>query len=607
MRYDDYDDVEYTSRRRREGSAHRSERGEAETTRARRVSPGSSERPVQRRTRSVEADMLAGSTTRRTTHQSSNFEEDLYGDVPVRRTRRVRESEAEQSSAQMRSTRTSSTGTRAGAGVAAGSRMSSERSSAGSRMSGERSSVGSRMSSERSNAGSRIGSERMSSTGNRMNGERAGGHMSSAGRTSSERISGTRTSSTHASSTRTARTAGAAAGTRAASRQTTRTASTKSSKHSSAYAGGYTEKELQSAERKRQARSEKQKKAKKRRRRLAAIIVLEAILLTAALAFIWVISKYDTIQKPTWGKNNVDRNTAMADEVVEQMKEGYTDIMVFGVDATSTLDGGSGADVNILVHINNKTGEIQLVSLYRDLYLNVGGSEFRKLTDIYRRDGAEGALGAINMNLDLHIDQFLTVNWESIAKTIDLLGGVEINVPEVALWQLNGYITETVKTTGIGSTQLKKPGVQRLDGIQTVAFCRIRKINMPGYSAGDYGRTERQREVIALLLQQAKKCSLSQLNAIADGMLPEMLTNVELATILGMASNVMKYDIVDTKGFPFNQVSSDVASSIVNSRDIVTDIEALHHYLYGTDTGYEVSDYAKEIAKKLYAIPGVNR
>ena len=378
-----------------------------------------------------------------------------------------------------------------------------------------------------------------------------------------------------------------------------------SAKKRSAQYDSYSEAELKTAERKRQKRAAQQKKAKKKRRRLIAIVAVEAILLTVILAFIWVISKYDTIQKPNWGKMDILKNTEIAEEVVQEMKTGYTDIMVFGVDEGGELDGGSGADVNILVHINNATGEIQLVSFYRDLYLNTGGSTFHKLTDIYRSDGAQGALGAMNMNMDLHLEQFVTVNWATVAEVINLLGGIDIDVPEVMMSQINGYITATVQKTGIGSTQLTHSGYQHLDGIQAVAFCRIRKINVPGYSIGDYGRTERQREVIGLLMQKVKECDPNRLLDIIDLILPNTFTNIELKDILGMAANVLSYDIVDTKGFPFNQTGSDIASSIVNSLDMVTDIKDLHTYLYGDSDGYEVSSYARDIVSKLYSIPGV--
>lgn len=515
MRYDDYDDYESLSRRRRESSDRRLTRREAEVTRNR---TGSAERrSATRRSHSVEADMLADSRSTRTrsARQQIEYEEELLTPRAATRTHR-----------------TTGDSTRTAAGAAGATRAS------------------------------RAKAEEKRST----------------------RTSGTKRSA-HASHANT---------------------KAKTKRANTSYTEGYSEEELMSAERKRQKRSEKQKKAKKRRRRLIAIVALEAILLTAALAFIWVISKYDTIQKPNWGKNNVERNTAMDEQVIEEMKKGYTDIMVFGVDAGSTLDGGSGADVNILVHINNDTGEIKLVSFYRDLYLNTGGSNFRKLTDIYRRDGAEGALGAINMNMDLHVDQFVTVNWESIAETINRLGGIDVNVPDVMISQMNGYITETVKTTGIGSRQLKKGGLQHLDGIQTVAYCRIRKINVPGYSAGDYGRTERQREVIGLLLQKVKTCSLQQLSDITDVMLPNILTNVEFKDILGMLGNVFKYNIADSSGYPFNQVSAgEDVSYAVYSSNMLGDVDQLHRYLYGDDTGYEVSEHVKNVANKLYNIPGI--
>ncbi|MCI8514205.1 MAG: hypothetical protein HFI93_06195 [Lachnospiraceae bacterium] len=417
---------------------------------------------------------------------------------------------------------------------------------------------------------------------------------------------GTRSGSRSAASASRHSSAGAKGSAKSASRSAAASGTKKSpARKSTAYYDYYEEDKLAAVDKKRKSRSEKQKKAKKKRRRLIAVIALEMVLLAVVLVFIWGISKYDMIQKPNWGKSEVPRNTDIAEEVVEQMLTGYTDIMIFGVDGISTLESGAGGDVNILVHIDNATGEVKLVSFYRDLYLNTGGNSFRKLTDIYRSDGPMGAMGALNTNLDLNIEQFVTVNWATVAETINLLDGIDILVPDEMMREINGYITETVETTGIGSTQLAGGGFQHLDGVQTVAFCRIRHINVPGYSIADYGRTERQREVIGLLLQRVKESDLNTIGSIADLMLPATYTNLELADVLGMISRVLTYHIPDedgTRGYPFNQISPD--NSMVISTDTLGDIQALHEYLYGTEDGYTVSESARNIAKKLTNITG---
>lgn len=448
----------------------------------------------------------------------------------------------------------------------------------------------------RSGARSASSGTRGASSGTRStsSGARSGARgMSSGVRSASSASRGTSTSRGNASGSR--------SGGKAVSRSGSASAAKKSTgRKSTAYYDYYEEERLAAADKKRKNHSEKQKKAKKKRRRLIAVILLEMVLLAVVVVFIWGISKYDMIQKPNWGKSEVPRNTDIAEEVVEQMLTGYTDIMIFGVDGVSTLESGAGGDVNILVHIDNATGEIKLVSFYRDLYLNTGGSVFRKLTDIYRSDGPMGAMGALNTNLDLGLDQFVTVNWAAVAETINLLDGIDIFVPEEMMREINGYITETVKTTGIGSTQLAGGGFQHLDGIQTVAYCRIRHINVPGYSIGDYGRTERQREVIGLLLQRVKESDLNTIASIADMMLPATYTNVELADILAMIPRALSYHIAEeggTTGYPFNQISPD--NSMVISTDTVGDIQALHEFLYGTEDGYTVSESARSIARKL--------
>ncbi len=354
-------------------------------------------------------------------------------------------------------------------------------------------------------------------------------------------------------------------------------------------------------------RAEKLKKQKKKRRNMVIILAIEAVVLAVAVFAVVVVSKYNLIQKPSWGKISILHNEEIDQQVLEQMEEGYTDIMLFGTDAritegnTGNLESGSGADVNILVHINNATGEIRMVSFYRDLYLNYDGG-YHKLTDIYRSYGAAGALNAINRNFDLNVKMFATSSWAGAAWIIHSIGGTEVDVTPNLLGYLNSYITETVNETGIGSQHLTSSGYQHLDGVQTVAYCRIRHINVDGYDYGDFGRTERQREVITQLFSKVKQLDLGQINALIDIALPQVYTNVTLTDVLGLAANINRYSMADSIGFPYDKAAPTILNSkgqnvdAVLAIDLASNVLRLHQDLYGTDDGYQISDTVQNIA-----------
>ena len=394
--------------------------------------------------------------------------------------------------------------------------------------------------------------------------------------------------------------AAASTGTRSATRSagsgsvrtTTRSAGT--STGSKTRAGSSNAAELR---RKKQAAA--RQNSRKRKGRLAIWLIIEALILAAAVAAIFLLDKYNKVQTPSWGKLSISHNEEIEEQIIQRMAEGYEDIMIFGVDARESwgqysLEYGTGADVVILAHIDKDTGEVRLVSFFRDMALRDDYGSYRKLTDIYRADGPLGALNAINRTLDLNVTKFATANWAGAATGIEMLGGVEIDVPEEMIPELNGYLTETVEETGIGSYQVYSPGLQHLNGVQTVAWCRIRHVTLEGYDYGDFGRAERQREVLGLLLDKAKKMSLGELNGIADYLLTQVLTNLEILDIVDLASRMGKYYMTDSLGFPFEKGSPD--GEFVMAYDLEDNVLRLHQELYGYDDGYQVSNTVRSIS-----------
>lgn len=94
------------------------------------------------------------------------------------------------------------------------------------------------------------------------------------------------------------------------------------------------------------------------------------------------------------------------------------------------------------------------------------------------------------------IDDYAAFNWKAVAEAINVLGGIDLEITPAEFKYINGFITETVNSTGIGSTQLKQAGANHLDGVQAVAYSRLRLMDT------DFQRTERQRKVIALALEK---------------------------------------------------------------------------------------------------------
>ena len=164
-----------------------------------------------------------------------------------------------------------------------------------------------------------------------------------------------------------------------------------------------------------------------------------------------------------------------------------------------------------------------MVSVYRDTLLDLSEGTYQKCNAAYSYGGPVMAINMLNMNLDLDIEDYVTVDFGAIADAIDLLGGVEIDVKEEEIQYINKYINETARSAGKEAHRVEKSGLQLLDGSQATTYARIRST-----AGGDFTRTERQRLVIEKMFDKALKADLGTINAIIDKVFPQVSTSFTL-------------------------------------------------------------------------------
>ena len=340
--------------------------------------------------------------------------------------------------------------------------------------------------------------------------------------------------------------------------------------------------------------SSRRKAAKKKKRFI--IFGIEILLLVVLVAGFYVVRQLDRIQKPIVDPEQVQVNEDMPEETVKTMS-GYTNIALFGLDTRTPgqLGKGNRSDTIIIASINNDTKEVRLVSVFRDTYLDLANGKYNKCNGAYSAGGPEQAMTMLNKNLDLDIKYYMSVDFAALTETVDLLGGIMIDVDEEELLHLNNYTVETSKVTGVETQKLVQPGLQLLDGVQATSYCRIR------YTAGDdFKRTERQREVIMELGNTAKKADITEINEIINAVFSKIATNYTNEEILQMAPEMLGYDIVDTQGFPFDRTPGTVSGkgSCVIPVNLAENVRQLHEYLFG-NYSYTPSDEVQAISDKI--------
>ena len=283
-------------------------------------------------------------------------------------------------------------------------------------------------------------------------------------------------------------------------------------------------------------------------------------------------------------------NENLTKEETMKLRDHWT-IAGFGLDSRDPENLKNGnSDVMILFDMNGKTGAIKMVSIYRDTCMNIGNGKYRKANAAYATGGPKQAVQMLNENLDMEIDDYVAVTWKSVADAINILGGVDLEVTKSEFRYINAFITETVKSTGIGSYQLKAPGMQHLDGVQAVAYCRLRLMD------SDFKRTERQQKVLELVLEKAKHADFATLNNIIETVFPQTASSIDTDDLLAAAKNIMKLHIAGTQGFPTEYSCKTVGGGdYVFPETLADNVSSLHEFLYGS-ANYQVSERVKEIS-----------
>ena len=274
---------------------------------------------------------------------------------------------------------------------------------------------------------------------------------------------------------------------------------------------------------------------------------------------------------------------------------GYWNIAVFGVDSRDGNTKNALADVQMICSIDRSTGEIRLVSVYRDTYLKINSEgSYHKINEAYFKGGHKQAVSALEENLDIKIDDYATFNWKSVAEAINILGGIDLEITPAEFKYINGFITETVNSTGIGSYQLEQAGMNHLDGVQAVAYSRLRLMDT------DFQRTERQRKVVELALAKAKQADVSTLTSLAGYMVQEISTSVGVGDVLPLAKDIGKYHIGETAGFPFSRQTMKIGKmDCVVPTTLESNVVLLHQFLYGEETSYSPSSSVRKISAHI--------
>lgn len=257
---------------------------------------------------------------------------------------------------------------------------------------------------------------------------------------------------------------------------------------------------------------------------------------------------YSTLNKMDIKKIAQDDKSLGIDESNKDLfQDGILNIALFGVDSRDHNDVGR-SDAIMIATIDTKHDKIKLTSLMRDSYVEVDGHGKTKLTHAYAYGGPTLALKTINENFGLDVKDYVTVNFDNLAKIIDDIGGVSINMKSYEVNEVNKYVENVAQITGTEYKPVHE-GEQVLNGTQAVGYSRVRYVG-----DGDYERTERQRNVLDAIIKKLSALKPSEYPETVKKLLPYVETNLTPSKILSIANSVASTGIppVENMRFPLD-------------------------------------------------------
>ncbi len=338
----------------------------------------------------------------------------------------------------------------------------------------------------------------------------------------------------------------------------------------------------------------RQKQRKKRKRRIL-ILIVELFLLCVLGIAAFAMFKLDLL-------NSTSLNGLLNNGLSQ---EGYMNVALFGTDNRKGETAGVRSDCIIVASINNETKEVKLLSVYRDTFLKTGDETYDKANSAFALGGPEAAINMLNRNLDLDIEDYVSVNFLALADVVDLLGGIDLDLSAAEVVHMNNYCVETSEITGKSYERIEpeEAGTYHLNGVQAVSYTRIRYTD-----GGDFQRTARQRLVIEKIVEKAKKAKLSTINNIIDTVFPEISTSFTSAEIIKLSAGLMKYSIGESQGFPQETALPEsipgYSGAYVVPVGLEQNVRWAHEFLF-PDKEYEPTEILTQISSDISYLTGI--
>ncbi|WZL74392.1 LCP family protein [Clostridiaceae bacterium 35-E11] len=226
-------------------------------------------------------------------------------------------------------------------------------------------------------------------------------------------------------------------------------------------------------------------------------------------------------------------NKLIQEQNEQAEKEAVQNILLIGIDSRRRDFQYGRADTIMIASLNKSKETIKLISVMRDTYVKISGYRNNKINATYNFGGAKLLKKTLNSNFQLNLEKYVVVDFSGFEKVIDAIGGLDVNIKKYEVNELNRCITDLKRRK---VKYIKKSGENHLNGMQVLAYSRIRNVG-----DSDYERTERQRTVIKRMIEKIKDLPLSKYPGILTSIYPYVKTNLTIKECLALAKDY--YDV----------------------------------------------------------------
>ncbi|MDO9533785.1 MAG: LCP family protein [Bacillota bacterium] len=239
-------------------------------------------------------------------------------------------------------------------------------------------------------------------------------------------------------------------------------------------------------------------------------------------------------------------------------------VLILGLDSRDPV---ARADTVMLLTLNRRTGEINIISVPRDMRINIPGYGLDKINHAHAYGGVPLTRQALEDFLDIKIDHYMTTDFDGFTNIVDILGGIELDVEK------------RMRYYGIDVTIELDPGLQHLDGEKALEYVRWR-----GDGEGDFGRVRRQQNFLKALLQEIITFkNVLKFPRLLPEMAQNMKTDLELSQALVLANKLKNIEIeeINTLTLPGNAGYVDGISYVLPQEDKIR--EMVERYIKGKE------------------------